>query len=164
MLPQRGVPSRMPLRQPSQSLLSSRSVLRSPQGVSSRVSPWASRGPSKSLLSGKSVLGASKKVPPKASTSLFGEKKYFSKLELREKVRKLSPFILKGKTFAKRERERIVEQWFPYQKYGTHITEGKAKRRLRELRRRESKARGVERKTLKWQKKLLEAFTRVRKY
>lgn len=105
------------------------------------------------------------KAPPKTPTSVFGEKKHWEKLQLRERVRKLSPFILRGKMFTKQEREKMVEQWFPYKKYGTHITEGKAKHVLRELRKAENRARtNKEKDTYKWQKRLLEAFTGIKRY
>lgn len=142
MLPQRNIPSRIP------SSMSSGSPLRGPMGPMQR-----------------SQAAPAKKAPSKTPTSIFEERKYWNKLQMRQGVKKLSPFILKGKMFKGRERVAMVEQWFPHKRYGTHITEGKVKKRLRELRKAEYNARtSKEKSTYKNQKKLLEAFTGVRKY
>lgn len=169
MLPQRGMPFRPPVgsrppvgipsRTPSGSLLPPKGVL---------GSPFAKPGmPSRnSSLGGKSALGAVRRpAPPKAPpTTLFGEKKYWTKVDMRQNIKKLSPFILKGKVFTQQQRAKMIEQWFPYQKFGTHITEQKTKAVLRQLRRKETWAKPKEKRPLKSSRKLLEAFTRVRKY
>ena len=147
-----------------------RSSLRPSQGIGSKV---PSRGFSRSLLSPKSASrfsgGISKKSMQKASPkkpgSIFEEKKYYGKRDLREKIRKVSPYILRGKMIPWREREKMVEQWFPHKRFGSYVKEGEVKRRLRELRGMEYRAKtGKEKKIYGTQRKLLEAFTGVRKY
>jgi len=106
-----------------------------------------------------------KALPAKAPTSVFGERKHWNKLQMRERIKKVSPFIVKGKMFKGKERIGMVEQWFPHKRFGTHITEREVKTRLRELRKAENRAQiGKEKKLYKYQKKLLEAFTGVKKY
>lgn len=83
---------------------------------------------------------------------------------MRQNIKRLSPFILKGKVFTQQQRERMIEQWFPYKKFGSHVTEEETKRALRQMRREESFAPARQKRSIKMSKKLLEAFTRVRKY
>ncbi len=83
---------------------------------------------------------------------------------MRQNIKKLSPFILKGKVFTQQQREKMIEQWFPYQKSGAYVTEQKAKQTLRELRKKEFWAKPKDKKSIKMSRKLLEAFTRVKKY
>lgn len=155
MLPQRGIPPKMP-----------------PGGGPSRLSsamagrPGFGQRPGLGPRRPGPVTGAQKKAPapPKPPPSFFGQKQYFSKLDLRERTRKLSPFILQGKIFTKPEREKIVEQWFPNKRFGAYVNESEIKYRLRELRKQEYWAKPAEKKTIKSQRKLLEAFTGVRKY
>lgn len=156
MLPQRRISPGMPLKVPPKTA----------PGVSPRI---PLRTSSRALLSPKGGLGIhpkpKKAPPPKAPTSLFGEKKHWSKLELREKIRKLSPFILRGRIIPRQEREQMVERWFPHKRFGTHVQEGEVKRRLRELRGLEHRAKaGKEKKIYETQRKLLGAFTGIKKY
>ncbi len=83
---------------------------------------------------------------------------------MRQNIKKLSPFILKGKTFTQQQREKMIEQWFPYQKYGAYVTEQETKQALLEMRHKEFWGKPQERRYIKTSKKLLEAFTRIKKY
>lgn len=138
-----------------------------PRPIPSRMAPKGPRGvsPKGMVPRGIPSRAMKKAPPPKAPSSIFGERKYWEKPRLRERVKKLSPFILKGKMFKGKERVAMIEQWFPYKRFGTHVTEGEAKTRLRELRRAEYRAKSTkEKSTYKWQRRLLEAFTGIRKY
>lgn len=137
--------------------------VRPPVGIPSRTpSGFQSRT---SSLGTKSALGAVRRpAPPKAPSSLFGDKKYWSKVDMRQNIKKLSPFILRGKVFTQQQREKMVEQWFPHQKFGAYVTEQETKQALRQMRKKEFWGKPQEKKSLKYSRKLLEAFTRVRKY
>lgn len=167
MLPQRGIPFRPPMGS------------RMPVGIPPRA---PSRTPSKFLLSPKGALSSPfarpgmpskisprKPAPPKIPGSIFlnteGKKQSFTESQMRERIRKVSPFLLKGKTFTKTQRERMIKQWFPWQKAQGYIDERKTTRVLKELRHKEAVVKDFnQKKALKTSRKLLEAFTRVRKY
>src|SRR3989339_2199809 len=168
MLPQRGMPFRPPVgarppagipsRTPSRSLLSPKGAFSSPfarPGMPSRISP----------LGAKSALGAIRRpAPPKVLGSIFeieGKKQKFTEAQMRERIRKVSPFLLKGKTFTKTQRERMIKQWFPWQKAQGYIDERKTTRVLKELRHKEAIVKDFkEKKSIKMSRNLLEAFTR----
>jgi len=80
--------------------------------------------------------------PPSKPKTLFGEKKEWSRLELRRKLTKESPYIpgAGGKMYPLRERKEMIEKVLPYQRFKSHISEIEAKKRLRELRKEEYQA------------------------
>lgn len=68
--------------------------------------------------------------------SIFGKKKEVTRPELREILRKSSPYIpgAGGKMFSLQQRIKMEKEMFPSSRFSSHISEIEVKRRLRELR------------------------------
>lgn len=81
-------------------------------------------------------------VTPPAPKKFFEEKKEWQGVELKRRLLKSSPEIpgTGGKFYTKREREKMAEKEFPWQRFGSHISEQEARIRLRELRKAEFEA------------------------
>jgi hypothetical protein len=70
--------------------------------------------------------------PPKPKT-LFEEKKHWKRNEFLRRTTK-TPF--KG-YFGQHARKKLIQETFPHQRFGTHISKAEAQKRLKELRREE---------------------------
>ena len=101
-----------------------------------------------------SKTAPSKPVPAKPKT-LFGEKKDWMRGDFLRKATKDS-FGSGGKTRSSYEREKILKEALPVGRFGTYISEGEAKTRLRELRSKEYYAKSAEKAKLKEMRKNLE--------
>ena len=93
-------------------------------------------------------------TPPKPKT-LFEEKKDWTRSDFLRKATKDS-FGSGGKMRSSYEREKILKEALPVGRFGTYISEGEAKTKLRELRSKEYYAKGAEREKLKETRKNLE--------
>lgn len=93
--------------------------------------------------------------------SLFEKKQEISRSELKEALKRASPYIpgTGGKIYGYRERSEMIDKIFPYERFKTHISEMEVKQRLRELRREEYQAKtGAEKIELSRQRRYLEEF------
>lgn len=100
-----------------------------------------------------------KAPPPSKPKSFFEEKSEWSRSAFRRRLRTASPSIpgTAGGLYTRRQRESMVEEIFPWERFKSHISESEAKRRLRELRGEEYKAgTGAEKSKLKRQREYLE--------
>jgi len=93
-------------------------------------------------------------TPPKPKT-LFGEKKDWTRSDFLRKATKDS-FGSGGKMRSSYERAKRLKEALPIGRFGTYISEGEVKTRLRELRSKEYYAKGAEREKLKETRRNLE--------
>jgi len=68
--------------------------------------------------------------------SIFGKKKAVTRPELREILKKSSPYIRGsgGRMYSLQQRMKMEREMFPPSRFSSHISEMEVKRRLRELR------------------------------
>jgi len=95
------------------------------------------------------------KTAPVKPKTLFEEKKDWTRSDFLRKATKDS-FGSGGKMRSSREREKILKEALPVGRFGTYISEGEAKTKLRELRSKEYYAKGAEKAKLKETRKNLE--------
>jgi len=93
--------------------------------------------------------------PPAKPKTLFGEKKDWTRSDFIRRATKDS-FGSEGKMRSSYEREKILKEALPVGRFGTYISEGEAKTKLRELRSKEYYAKGAEKAKLKETRKNLE--------
>ena len=99
-----------------------------------------------------------KPIPPKPTT-LFGEKKDWSKADFISRAAK-NPFSSGGRMYSFYERKKMLEKTFSPGRFSTYISEGEAKTRLRELRSEEYRAKtGAEKAKLSQMRKYFEGQT-----
>jgi len=96
-----------------------------------------------------------KPVPAQKPKTLFEEKKDWTRSDFLRKATKDS-FGSGGKMRSSYEREKILKEALPVGRFGTYISEGEAKTKLRELRNKEYYAKGAEKAKLKETRKNLE--------
>ncbi len=68
--------------------------------------------------------------------SIFNKKKGITRPELREILKKSSPYIpgAGGRMYSLQQRMKMEKEMFPHSRFSSHISEIEVKRRLRELR------------------------------
>ena len=108
---------------------------KSPQ--SPRIQP--TEGVPKPSLS--QTLRARKEKTQKGGSTpgFFGEKKEWHRTELGRRLREASPSIpgTLGGMYSRRERAKMIDELFPWERFQSHISEGEVRKRLRELRKTE---------------------------
>ena len=90
---------------------------------------------------------------------LFGEKKEWHRTELGRRLKEASPSIpgTLGGMYSRRERVKMIDELFPWERFQSHISEREVRKRLRELRKTEYSARTqAEKLRLRRQREYLE--------
>jgi hypothetical protein len=101
---------------------------------------------------------APKPAPEKPKT-LFESKKDWKRGEFLRKTTK-DQFTSRGKMYSAWERKKLIEEALPSRRFSTYISEGEVKRRLKELRREEYRAKtGAEKTKIGNLRKYLEKQT-----
>jgi len=98
--------------------------------------------------------------------SIFNKKKQFSRPEFRELLRKAPSRVPdSNKVYSRQERTRMEKELFPKTRFQSHISEIEVKKRMRELRKEQYKAKSREEK-LKIDRKIkfLKGTTGVKPY
>lgn len=90
-------------------------------------------GPTKRASKPRVLQKSSKPIPK----PLFEQKKQWHRKELRRRFKKASPFIpgAGGSMYRRPERKKMIDEIFPYKRFGSHIRDREVRCRLRELRR-----------------------------
>ncbi len=120
--------------------------------ISSLQKPLSQKPITQKSLPSKPVSPKPAPVKPK---TLFGEKKDWTRSDFLRRATKDS-FGSGGKMRSSYEREKILKEALPVGRFGTYISEGEAKTKLRELRSKEYYAKGAEKAKLKETRKNLE--------
>ena len=99
--------------------------------------------------------------------SIFGKKKEVTRPELREILKKSSPYIRGsgGRMFSLQQRMKMEKEMFPSSRFSSHISAIEVKRRLRELRTERNRAK-TQREKINTDRKIrfLEDVTGIKPY